>query len=399
MELALQLRGVWSSRPVPISPLEIFDNIAQSVTPATTWANIIAAINNGQGTVRGPSNFITLALSGAGGSQPVALSSVVTLAGGTDGFSGITTAIQLGVDGGAGQRTGLYALRQQNLDQVWLCGPGGRDYANAWSALDSFARSELCVAHTGQATNVNPTVSVTNKITAGAFDAYLIFNHDDVVFLDSYLQNYYAVPQACVVAGVCCSISAEQSPGNRAVKGILKTWWDYNNNQPYSNNDLGAMESAGIMVIANPIPSGTVYGLLHGKNSVGAQNFALIEIPYSRKTNDLVGAFQGPFMGQFVNKLQSTKVNYPLRESVETAFNGYLGPQVSAKEIDAYSATCDITNNPPRQVQQGILQADVIVEYMSVVDKFIINLTAGETVTVNSAGPNVVPQVGVPIHG
>ena len=224
------------------------------------------------------------------------------------------------------------------------------------------------------------------------FDAYLISNHDDVVFLDSYLQNYYAVPQACVVAGVACSVSTEQSPGNRPVAGIIKTWWDYNNNQPYSNNDLGSMEAAGIMVIANPIPSGTVYGLRHGKNSIGAQNFALSEIPYSRKTNQLVKDFQGPVMGQFVNKLQSTQINDPLRASVTAAFHSYLGPQVSNLQIDAYTATCSNVNNTPAQVQAGVLQADVIVQYLSVVDKFIINLTAGETVTVNSAGPNVIPQ-------
>jgi hypothetical protein len=370
---------------------EVFDNIAQSSTPATTWANIIAAINAGQSTTRGPSNFITMALSGSGSSQPTALSNVVTLAGGTNGTSNITTSIQLGADGGAGSRTGLYALRNQGLDQVWLCGAGGRDYSNAGSALIAFARSELCMAHIGQPTGQSPTLSVTNKANAGLYDPYLIFNHDDVVFLDSYLQNYYAVPMACVVAGRCCSLSAQLSPGNQPVNGIIATWWDYNNNQSYSNSDLGSMESAGIMVINNPINAGQVYGLRHGKNSIGLTNFAVSEIPYARMTNMLVTAFQGSVMGQFVNKNQTTKANDPLREGVETAFNAFLGPMVDNNIIDAYSATCDLTNNPPAQIVQGILQADVAVQYLSVVDKFVINLTAGQTVSVNSSGPNVLP--------
>lgn len=371
---------------------EVFDNIPQSATPATTWANIIAAINTGLNAARGKSIWITTALSGAGSSQPTAQAAVYTLSGGTDGTSGMSTSISLGSDGAAGSRTGLYALRNANCDQVWLC--GNRDYANAGPTLITFAHSELCMVHTSMPTGQSPSTRITNKINAGLSDPYLVFNADDVVFLDSYLNNYYRVPQSCVVAGVICSQSPQQSPGNHGVTSVVNTAWVQDGNQVFSSNDMGSMEAAGIMFLNNPIPSGQILGLRHGKNSIGASNFAVSEIPYGRMTNFLVNAFSGPVMGQFINKLQSTSPTDPLRTQVQNAFNTFLGPLLGNNIINAYSATCNLSNNPPSQIVQGILQADVVVQYLSVVDKFVINLTAGQTVSINSAGPTAVPQQG-----
>lgn len=371
---------------------EVFDNIAQSSTPATTWANIIAAINTGQSPTRPASNFITLALTGAGGSQPTALSSAVQLAGGTNGTSGITTTIEIGVNGGAGSNTGLYALTGQDLDQVWLC--GNRDYANAGPLLITFAQTNLCTSQTSVPTGLSPSTIISDKTAAGLFSPYLIFNGDDVVFLDSYLNNYYSVPQSCVVAGVCCAQAPQSSPGNKQVYGILSTARAYANLQPFANSDLGSLEAAGVMILTNPIPAGSVWGTRHGKNSEGANNFATSEIPYSRMTNFLAASFSGPVMGQFVNQTQTNATNDPTREQVTTALNGFLGPMQDNNEIAAFSVTCNTSNNPPSQVAAGILQADVIVQYLAVIDKFIINLTGGQTVTVSSAGPTAISTLG-----
>ena len=136
------------------------------------------------------------------------------------------------------------------------------------------------------------------------------------------------------------------------------------------------------MVVTNPIPSGNTFGTRHGKNT--SSNFATSET-YARKTNDIVRNLGGQTLGQFVNKLQSTRNNDPLRLQVSAALNGYLAPQKSNGIINDFRVTCDATNNPATSIRAGILVAEVVVSYLSVVDKFICNLTAGQTVDVVAA--------------
>jgi hypothetical protein len=168
------------------------------------------------------------------------------------------------------------------------------------------------------------------------------------------------------------------------VYGILGTEQTLGTNpQGFSYSDLTTLEANGINTITSPIPSANALGLRHGKNT--SSNFATSEIPYARKTNSIVRDLSGTVMGQFVNRLQTTQTNDPLRNGVLAALNGYFGPQVSQNKIDAYNVICDLTNNTPQTIAAGQLFATVIVQYLAVVDTFTINLTAGQTVNVNSA--------------
>src|SRR5579872_60284 len=63
---------------------EVFDNIIQSATPATTWANILAAINSGQSVTRGPSQLITATIASST-AQPATAGQTITLSGGLNG--------------------------------------------------------------------------------------------------------------------------------------------------------------------------------------------------------------------------------------------------------------------------------------------------------------------------
>ena len=91
---------------------EIFDNIPG--TGATFWSSLVSAINHGN-AVRGPSQLVVATL---GTNTSAAIPSYLptanqTLAGGTDGASGVDTALLLGTDGNA--RKGMYALRGHGL--------------------------------------------------------------------------------------------------------------------------------------------------------------------------------------------------------------------------------------------------------------------------------------------
>lgn len=358
---------------------EIWDRIPGNVTGATTWQAIANAINLGQGGFNPASQYITAAL-GASALFPATGTQTLALTGGTNGGV-ITTAQAIGTDGGAGLRTGMYALRQQNMDLVWLA---GNTDSTSWSTLLAFAKSEFAMAIGSLPAGTTIASAITAKLTAGIDDPYMILLLSEITYLDSYVQANVTLPATPVVAGLICSIQPQESPGNRVVNGILGTEQTLGANpQPFSATDLGTLEANGINVITGRIPSANAFGLRHGKNT--SSNFATSEIPYGRKTNDIVRDLKGPVMGQFINRLQTIRANDPLRLAVLAAIDDYFGPQVSADEIDTYSRQCDLGNNPVANIRNGLLRADIIVEYLSVVDQFSIFLTAGQTVDVVAA--------------
>lgn len=361
---------------------EIFDNIPQGGSAGQVWVNIVAALNNGTVGINNgnPSRYVVATIASST-HPPTALSTqTVTLSGGADGAD-ITTSDQIGVDGPSGSRTGLYSLRSFGFDAVWLA---GNSDSTAWTTIAVFAQSESAVGYGALPKNTGVTAAVTAKLGAGIDTPYFVLAKDWVTYLDTIVGQNVTVPPSCVVAGVACRVNPEQSPGNKPAYGLVGTENTLNTStQPYGFADLGTLEAAGIMIITNPIPSGNTFGLRHGKNT--SSNFATSEIPYARKTNDLIRAFGGSVMGQFVNQLQSTHVNDPLREAVTAALNGYLGPQKANGIINDYSVRCDLSNNTQSTIQAGYLYADVVVSYLAVVDKFIISLTAGQTVSVVSS--------------
>ena len=355
---------------------EVFDRIVP-LTGVAPWAALVAAVNS---TTSGSKSVVAALSATPSLLAPATAGSAGVFAGGTDG-AGITTAIAVGVDGASGLRTGMYALRSQNLDAVWLAGIAD---ATCWTTVAAFARSEKAVGYGSIPTGLSVASAIQAKLGAGLDDPYFVVTKDFVTYLDSYLGLNATVAPACLVAGIACGVSAEQSPGNRPAFGIIGTENTINpNGQPYSTADLANLEAAGIMVVTNPIPSGNTFGTRHGKNT--SSNFATSEIPYARKTNDIVRNLGGQTLGQFVNKLQSTRNNDPLRLQVSAALNGYLAPQKSNGIINDFRVTCDATNNPAASIRAGILVAEVVVSYLSVVDKFICNLTAGQTVDVVAA--------------
>ena len=55
----------------------------------------------------------------------------------------------------------------------------------------------------------------------------------------------------------------------------------------------------------------------------------------------------------------------------------------SADGTQPYSVQIDNANNPQNRVALGYMQADVKVRYLSVIEKFIINVEGGQSVTIS----------------
>ena len=92
---------------------EVFDNIGGSGN--ALYQNMADAINKGQSGLRGPSELV-VATAGAATLAPVTGS--ITLSGGTDGVTSITSATLVGQD--IIPRKGMYALRNTGVSVAML---------------------------------------------------------------------------------------------------------------------------------------------------------------------------------------------------------------------------------------------------------------------------------------
>jgi hypothetical protein len=351
---------------------EVFDNIAGSAN--ALWVNMAAAINNGQSGQRGPSQFI-IASAGVGITAPTL--TTYTLTGGTDGATTITSAVLVGVD--TVPRKGMYALRNTNTSIAMLADAFD---STQWSTQIAYGFAEgtymIMVGPSGDTI----TNAVTAKSTAGvdAYIAKLLFG-DWVYFNDTVNNQVRLISPQGFIAGRLANLSPEQSSLNKPLYGIVGTQKSYQN-LVYSSAELALLGQAGIDLITNPIPAGNSFGAHFGHNS--SSNAVTNGDNYTRMTNYIAYTLNGG-MGLFIGKLQSVTVRRQAAATISAFLEALTGQNMigSADGTQPYSVQIDNTNNPQNRVALGYMQADVKVRYLSVIEKFIINVEGGQSVTIN----------------
>lgn len=356
---------------------EVFDNIGG--TGATLWANIAAAINNGQSGLRGPSTLIT-ATAGVGVTTPTL--AAYTLTGGTDGATTITSAVLVGVD--TVPRKGMYALRNTGASIAVLA---DADDSTQWSTQVAYGLSEgTYMILTGPAGDTigdgTTTGAIYSKKTAGidSYAAKLMFG-DWVYFNDTVNNQIRLISPQGFVAGRLANLSPEQSSLNKPLYGIVGTQKSYQN-QTYSAAELQALIGGGIDVITNPVPGGSYFGVRAGHNT--SSNAVTNGDNYTRMTNYIAYTLNAG-MGLFIGQLQSATV----RRNAAATISAFLDSMERQNMIGAvnggpsYSVQIDASNNPSNRVALGYMQADVKVVYLSVIEKFLINVEGGQSVQIN----------------
>ena len=357
---------------MPGNAPEVFDNIPG--TANALWVNMANAINNGQSGMRGPSNFIT-ASAGAGVTAPTL--TTYPLVGGTDGATTITSTVLVGVD--TVPRKGMYALRNTNTSIAVLADAFD---STQWTTQVAYGLSEgtymIMVGPVGD-TIAN---AVTVKGTAGidTYTAKVLFG-DWVYFNDTVNNQVRLISPQGFIAGRLANLSPEQSSLNKPLYGIVGTQKSYQN-QFYSSAELSALGAAGIDLITNPIPAGNSFGARFGHNS--SSNAVINGDNYTRMTNYIAYTLNGG-MGLFVGQLQSATVRRAAASTISAFLEGLSGQNMigSADGTQPYSVQIDNTNNPQNRVALGYMQADVKVRYLSVIEKFIVNLEGGQSVSIN----------------
>lgn len=359
---------------------ETFDNIAGS--GAALWTNIANAIMLGNGSLRGPSRLV---YAYAGGATTAITAASYTLAGGTDGASGVTTTMLVGVD--TTPRTGMYALRGSRASIAALV---DCDASATYASQIAYGLSEgtyMVGVSPASDTIANAT---TVKTTAGIDSyAFKLMLGDYVYFLDTANGLTRMVSPQGFMCGMLGNLSPAESSLNKPMQGIVGTQRSMTG-QPYSSAELQSLALAGIDVICNPIPAGNVFGARFGRNS--SSDAVIHGDNYTRMTN-YIAATLNAGMGKFVGRTQTPT----LRRNAKATINAFMAGLADQKLIGSadgsipYQTVIDDSNNIPSRVALGYLQADVKVVYLSIVEYFLVNLEGGQSVTIarRDTGPIV----------
>lgn len=371
---------------------EIFDNITGTAGTGvgSAAANIINAINNGVPGIRGPSSIATAAVST---DAPVGTGSLlnqqVTLSGGTDGRTGVTTSALLGVDGFT--RTGMYALRGLPVAQFGIAGMAD---PTSWSTQLAFAKSEENLAVLGMAQATGSLAAVAAKQSNGIDDYHAVVVKDHLYLNDTKNGQIRLISPIGATLGRIATLSPERSPGNKPVYGFLGTertgytgpGGSFRAGVPYSTAEIALLESAGINFFNTPAVGGNYMAMRHGQNS--SSDPTRNGINYSKMTQFIAKSLHQS-MGWAVNETHTQelrrRVKSSLTQFLESLANPGPGRNPMIGDADggpAYYIQCDGNNNPKNMVALGYMFVYVQVKYLSIVRFFVLQVEAGQSVSV-----------------
>lgn len=368
---------------IPGQTPEVFDNIGPNLQGQALWKAIAFAINNGMSGLRGPSQIV-VATVGIGTADIVA-NTAIAFSGGTDGAS-ITTQNLLGVD--TTPRTGMYALRAQGVSIAALT---DCDDSTTWATQVSFGLAEGIYMIGTTIAGDTAANAKASKISAGIDTFAMKIMFGDWVYWNDVVNGQ---PQRLVspqgpMLGMLANLSPEQSSLNKQMWGIVGTQKSVSG-LTYSNAELAFLAQAGLDVITNPCPGGDYFGARIGHNA--SSNPAVWGDNYTRMTNYIASTINKG-MGIYVGQLQTPDERRRAKVTLDAYFAelaqfGMIGTPDGLSQ--PWQVTLNNSNNPFNLVALGYQIADVQVTYLSVIEKFIINLQGGQTVQVvrQSTTPN-----------
>jgi hypothetical protein len=357
---------------------EVFDNIGGS--GSTLWANIVAAVNNGQTGLRGPSQLCVATIGSSSAAPKVANAS---FSGGTDGASGVDDATLVGADAvAAASRTGMYALRGTGAQVANII-----DVTDdtQWANIAAFADSEgVYIPVPGSAGQSYSTVSA-NLNTSGADTPSLKALVGDWIYWQDNVNGILRlISPATFIAAEIASLSPQLSTLNKQIPAVVGTQRSAQN-QPYTFAEIGAVATSRLDAVANPCPGGSYYGAQTGRNA--SSDPTRNGDNYTRMTNFIAATIAASFgyvIGQPQTKELRLEVTASMRSFPQTMVDQHMIGDVNGGP--AYSVEIDKANNPDSRVALGYMQADVQVKYLSIIWFFLVNLEGGQTVTVVQTG-------------
>jgi hypothetical protein len=363
-----------------------------TIAPAVSvWANMAAAINNGQSTARGPSNLVTMA---AGSAIDVPTVSTHTFTGGTDGYGGVTSATLVGSD--VAPRKGMYALRKSGCGVMMLA---DADDSTQWTYQLAFglgtgtaSGEETYMIGTTPAGDTigNATGPSGTKATAGIDEYPLKLMFGDWLWWYDQVNGLSRLvsPQA-FIAGRIAAMTPQNSSLNKPLQGIQGSQKSglgtTNQTQTWSDAEVQLLNQYGIDIITNPSPGGSYWSAATGHNT--SSNAVIHGEAYTRMTNFIASTLSAG-MGIWIGKTVTMKRLLNIAGTIR-AFLQALEDADQIGTIDGspcFSVICDATNNTQQQVAIGNVTANVKVVYLGIIENLLVNLMGGASVTIQRAG-------------
>jgi hypothetical protein len=341
------------------------------------WPSLVNAVNSGQGSFRGPSTAFVFTL-GAGTSTPTAATTM--LSGGTDGANVSATNL---VGSSAAPYTGMYALQGKGCSIGDLCDVTA---SSTWPAQVAFGLANGLYMIGATASGDTLSNAPTELSTAGIDTYGMKMMFGDWVQINDTINNQYRYvsPQA-FAAQVLGNLAPNQSSLNSQVYGVVGTQKSATG-QSYQNGDIQTLVGARMDVIAAPSPGGTYFACQTGRNC--ASNAAVNGDNYTRMNNFLAVTFAGA-LGPFIGRPGTPGEARQAKSALDAFMNqvqytaGLIGDPGNAAAPPAWSSTVNQTQ------PNGVQLATMAVTLQSITMEFVLNLQAGQTVTVNvSPQPN-----------
>lgn len=359
---------------------EVFANVPG--TGPALWAALASAINNGQSLQQGASALVTSAVIAP---NTAATATQVTLAGGTDGDSGLTSSQFVGVDGAT--ESGIFAFRGLGLSLLAIA-----DFFDDqhMSDLAAFGISEGVYVHTAGPAGETPLQAQLAKNTFGIASAWLKRLVGDWCFINDNYNGIQRLISPSTVSVATLSVLQPNGSGlNKQAIGVVATQKSKTGNQ-YGRNDLATITNSGLDTVCKPIPAGSIFGLRTGlntsnNNSINGDNYSLMTSFLARSISG--AAAVGGLIGQPI-----TDDFFIQGYDIFDAFFGSLtgNGRQNPPLIDGYSISFNAKNSTQAQLNQGIVIANLQVKYQSIARIFLVNLQSGQTVVLQ---PSVAPAL------
>jgi hypothetical protein len=301
----------------------------------------------------------------------------------------VTSASLVGTDGTV--RTGMYALRKAGASVAMLC---DADDSTQWASQSAFGLGEgIYMFGTGPAGDTI-TNAVSIKASAGIDNwCFRLSFGDWIYYSDTDNGQIRLVSPQSILAGLRAALSPQYSLLNQPLQGVVGTQRNGTPgtaaNRPYSDAELLQLANAGIDVVSNPSVGGNYFASRIGHNT--SSNPLTRGDNYSSLTNFIARSLAG-WSGQWVGKLQTQDQRAIAKAGLDNFFSNMEGQGMigAVNGGPSFWTKLDAGNNPLSQVSIGIEQADIKVQYFSVIETFLVNVEGSQATVIPSGNPTPV---------
>ncbi len=351
---------------------------------AAFQANVVAAINSAT------SGSAWVTASAGSSTVPPGLGVVTQASGGTNGYSGVTSAILLGVDGTTG-RTGIYVF--ENIV------PGGTFYIAGLNdptlgpSMATFGRANRCIGVLNLVPRNSTTLTAISNIQGNNLPSrYLVGCMDYSSVYDPYQGQTVWVSPEGPVAGVIASLNPWDCPLNKPVAGksnMLNTERTISTAQPLNDAEIIQRTQNNICFLTNQAPGLTGFQLMTGKGGCALDGTPIADTRMLNVISIVLEQIGGPYVGKSQSVppqlfAQGQVDTDPTRREYRDAINAYLNTLLDADYISAFSVAVDFTNNNFTTVTQGFLIATVEVQTLAGISYVLNIVQVGSTVQVQT---------------